>query len=229
MIINKTWQEGIEELEENSVSCIITDPPYKMHSRGATRRTGFDPVFSHVNKNLFKGGLPDYNELFEKIKRPLEPSGHVYLWSGIYDLTKIINALESQNWKLCNILVMHKTNVAVVNSYYMKTNEFVIMARRKDEPAKKISNCSTKDFFDVIQPTKSNCNKIHPTQKPISMIKTLIENSSEEGDLILDLFAGSGSTGIAAIKTNRRFIGFETDDEMCEKANSRLKECINNE
>ena len=54
-------------------------------------------------------------------------------------------------------------------------------------------------------------NKKHPTEKPIELLEVLIENSSNEGDIIMDCFMGSGSTGIACINTNRKFVGIEID------------------
>ena len=65
---------------------------------------------------------------------------------------------------------------------------------------------------------------VHPTQKPIRLMERLINLASDEGDVILDPFMGSGSTGLAAKNTNRNFIGIEIDDEYFEKANSRLSE-----
>ena len=67
---------------------------------------------------------------------------------------------------------------------------------------------------------------IHPTEKPVGLIANLITSVTKPGDLILDPFAGSGSTLVAAKKTGRRFIGIELDDEYFEKAHRRIEEAV---
>ena len=67
-------------------------------------------------------------------------------------------------------------------------------------------------------------NKKHPTEKPVDLLKLLIENSSNEGDIVMDCFMGSGSTGIACINTNRKFIGIEIDKKYYDIAIERIQE-----
>lgn len=67
-------------------------------------------------------------------------------------------------------------------------------------------------------------NKKHPTEKPVELIKILIENSSEEGYVVMDCFMGSGSTGIACINTNRKFVGIEIDKKYYDIAVERIQE-----
>ncbi len=66
-------------------------------------------------------------------------------------------------------------------------------------------------------------NKVHPTQKPVELMKILIENSSNEGDIVVDCFAGSGSTGVACLETGRRFFGCEIDKKFFDIAVERIK------
>ena len=67
-------------------------------------------------------------------------------------------------------------------------------------------------------------NKLHPTEKPIELMKILIENSSNKNDIVLDCFMGSGSTGVACIETGRKFIGVEIDEKYFNIAKQRLKD-----
>ena len=84
----------------------------------------------------------------------------------------------------------------------------------------KINNCGTKSVLEVPNPK----NKKHPTEKPVELMKILIENSSNTGDVILDPFMGSGSTCVAAVNTNRHYIGFELDEKYFQIACDRLDE-----
>ena len=69
---------------------------------------------------------------------------------------------------------------------------------------------------------------IHPTQKPVELVEYLIKTYTNEGDLVLDNCLGSGTTAVAALRTNRNFIGFETQQEFIDMANSRIDNIINN-
>ena len=70
-------------------------------------------------------------------------------------------------------------------------------------------------------------NKYHPTEKPVDFMELLVRNSSCEGDIILDPFMGSGSTGVACLNTNRNFIGIELDEEYFNIAQNRIEEAAN--
>ena len=67
-------------------------------------------------------------------------------------------------------------------------------------------------------------NKKHPTEKPVELLKVLIENSSNEGDIVMDCFMGSGSTGVACIETNRKFLGIGSDKKYYDIAVRRIQE-----
>ena len=69
-------------------------------------------------------------------------------------------------------------------------------------------------------------NKLHPTQKPVELLEYLISTYSNEGDVVLDTFMGSGSTGVACQNLNRNFVGMEIDEKYFEIAELSLKECV---
>lgn len=71
---------------------------------------------------------------------------------------------------------------------------------------------------------KTNGKMVHPTQKPVEVIEKLIDDSTQEGDLVLDCFMGSGTTAVAAKRLNRNFIGFEIQEKYVAIAEQRLKQ-----
>lgn len=75
----------------------------------------------------------------------------------------------------------------------------------------------------------SNCNRLHPTQKPVALLEYLIKTYTNEGETVLDNCMGSGSTGVACINTNRNFIGIELDERYFNIATNRINEVLNNE
>lgn len=100
----------------------------------------------------------------------------------------------------------------------MGQTEFILLFRKGG--AKDINDMGTSNFIQI----PNIKNKLHPTQKPIDLMKVLIENSSNEGDIVMDCFMGSGSTGVACLETNRGFIGIEIDKKYYDIAIERIKE-----
>ena len=83
--------------------------------------------------------------------------------------------------------------------------------------------------IDVIQFNNNNNHSVHPTQKPVDLLEYMIKTYTNEGDLVLDNTMGSGSTGVAAVKNNRRFIGMEMNDEYFEIAKQRIENVVSQE
>lgn len=139
------------------------------------------------------------------------------MFSNWSNLNRIITETEKVGFKLQNILVWAKDN-KVMNHYYMGQTEFILLFRKGE--AKDINDMGTSNFIQI----PNIKNKLHPTQKPIDLMKVLIENSSNEGDIVMDCFMGSGSTGVACLETNRGFIGIEIDKKYYDIAIERIKE-----
>ena len=118
----------------------------------------------------------------------------------------MLNAARQSGFRLHNILVWEKNN-CTPSQYYMKNCEYVLFLRKgQDKYINNIGQSKTVHKFDNIIR-----NKKHPTEKPIALLKFYITNSTNEGDIVLDPFAGSGSTMEAAIELHRNFVGFEID------------------
>lgn len=139
------------------------------------------------------------------------------MFSNWSNLNRIITETEKVGFKLQNILVWAKDN-KVMNHYYMGQTEFILLFRKGG--AKDINDMGTSNFIQI----PNIKNKLHPTQKPIDLMKVLIENSSNENDIVLDCFCGSGSTGVACLESNRNFIGCEIDKKYYDIAVERIQE-----
>ena len=92
---------------------------------------------------------------------------------------------------------------------------------------KKLENFGTKTVFDANMPRGNN--KLHPTEKPTCFIEKILIDTTKPGNLILDPFMGIGSTGVAAINTNRNFIGYELDENYFNIAKERIERMIMND
>lgn len=103
--------------------------------------------------------------------------------------------------------------------WYLQACEFILMLRKGK--AKNINNLGTKTLLSV---PNIHGTKFHPTEKPVSLMEILIDNSTKDNETVLDPFMGSGSTGIACINTKRKFIGIELDQNYFNIAKKRIED-----
>lgn len=148
---------------------------------------------------------------------------NIYIWCSKAQIGKFINYFES---KKCNIdlLTWHKTNpIPTCNNTYLSDTEYCIFAREKG--VKLYGNYHTKKKYYVSQINVADKKLYHhPTIKPLEIIQNLIINSSNEEDIVLDPFIGSGTTAVACANLKRNYIGFEIEQKYVDICNERLKE-----
>jgi len=231
METNKIYQgdclEFMKELEENSVDCIISDPPYKTTARGNAGNSG-GMLQKDINKsgNVFKHNSILPREYARYLFNRLKDGGHCYIMTNHVNLIDMLNQFTSVGFNFIKSLIWDKGN-KIMGQYYMSQFEYILFFRKGF--GKKINNCGTSDLISIPnKKTKGEDGKnIHDTEKPIELMKILIANSTKEGDLVLDPFMGSGTTALACLKINRNFIGMEIDEKYFEIANKRIKEVRN--
>lgn len=215
-IYNMDCLEGMKSIPDNSIDLIVTDPPYKTTSRGSSGGTG-GILKEEINKRgkVFKHNDIEFNEWLPELYRVLKDTGHAYIMSNNKNLKDMLIEIENVGFNIYKTLIWAK-NSPITNMYYMDSHEYIIFCRKGK--AKRINNCGTKSVLNVDNPR----NKVHPTEKPVELMEILINNSSQEGELVLDPFMGSGTTAIACINNNRNYIGFELDKQYYDIANVRI-------
>jgi len=204
------------EIPSESIDLIITDPPYKMTKNGKSCRPNYMPAIS--SKNLFAGELPDTAKWMAECFRVLKSGTHFYTFANINSLNEYLNEAQKAGFKLHNIISMIK-DTKMPNRWYLKYTEFVLFFRKG--AAKPINDMTSRDYEFVKTPTAKS-GKLHVTEKPYDFIEKLVTNSSKEGDLVFDPFAGSATTCLAAKNTNRQFTGIEKDETYFNIAKERL-------
>lgn len=200
-------RDGLKELADGSVDLIVSDIPYKVQKGG--RSVNFRTPSGILKKNdgkIFKHNDIDISEYADELYRVLKPETHCYIFTNMLNLFKIRDEMLRVGFKFHNILEWIKPNVTP-NRYYMSNREHILFFRKGN--AKTINNPGTKAALHFPNPTGKN--RHHPTEKPVELLKTYIDNSSQPGDVVLDPFMGSGSTGVACKQSGREFIGFEID------------------
>lgn len=219
-LFNQDCMEVFKTITDNSIDLIVTDPPYRVISGGKPHKEKGAPS-GMLSKN--DGKIFDYNDIepedwVPEIYRVLKSGGQAYIMVNVLNMERYLRICRETGFGLHNILVWKKNNVTC-NKWYMKNCEFTLFLRKGK--AKFINECGSKqvsDFDNIIG------NKLHPTQKPVELMEMYIRNSSDIGDTVLDPFMGVGTTGIAAMNLDRKFVGIEIDKKYFDIASELIGE-----
>lgn len=207
IIYNEDCIQGMKKLPSESIDLIVTDCPYHIVAGGCSnipRKDEPSGIFNRRNtftqKNAKSGKLFDNNDIefkdwLPEIYRIVKPNSHVYIMINARNLKELQSECEKVGFKFQQLIVWNKGN-ATPNRYYLNSCEFILMLRKGN--ARNINNMGTKNILSV---PNIRGNKTHPTEKPVDLMKILIENSSNENDIVLDPFFGTGSTLIACVNT----------------------------
>lgn len=214
----------IKNIKDNSIDLIVTDPPYKMTSRGNKSNSGGMLQETITRKGLvFEYNDCDITEWAPELFRVLKNGGHAYIMTNHKNLIHFLNTATNCGFHFIKSLIWDKKS-KIMGTYYMNQFEYILFFRKGE--GKKINNCGTSDIISIAnKKTKDENNKnIHNTEKPIELLKILIENSSKENEIILDPFMGSGSTALASKELKRQFIGYEIDEKYFKAILKRFNE-----
>lgn len=213
----------MSKIRNDSIDCIITDPPYRITSRGNGGNSGGMFQKKEVNNGkVFQVNNLEIEDWLPELYRVLKPQSHCYIMTNNKNITHYLNVINNSKFHFIKCLIWVKDN-KIMGQTYMSQFEFVIMCRKGGH--KRINDCGTSDVLQI--PNKKlkdkNGKTIHDTEKPILLNEILINNSSNKGDWILDPFMGIGSCGMACINTNRNFIGYELDEKYFNISKERLE------
>jgi len=211
--------ERMKEIPDGSVDMILTDPPYRMTRRGKSCRPNW--MKSGMGDNVFSGELPCFNSWINECYRVMR-DGHLYVFTNTNSLQEILNSCTNAGFKLHNVISMIK-DTGMPNRWYYKQTELVLFFRKG--AAKPINDYTSRDNVKVTMP-KASTGKLHITQKPLDFIAKLVSNSTISGNIVLDLFMGSGTTGVACVNLNRSFIGIELDANYFKIAQERIQNAV---
>ncbi|WP_373251579.1 DNA-methyltransferase [Bacteroides thetaiotaomicron] len=210
-IYNEDCLEALKRVPDNSVDCIITDPPYFLGMTHNGQKGSFKDL------SICK---PFYRDLFLEFNRVKKPSACVYFftdWRGYAFYYPLFDLYLGAS----NMIVWNKQSGP--GNHYAFIHELILF-----HCGNGVSIGAT-NVIDNIRSFSSGAKKIegekvHPTLKPVALIRKLIEDSTKPGDLILDTFGGSGTTAVAAIESGRNFVLMEQDEIYYFTAQKRIKD-----
>jgi len=166
--------------------------------------------------------MEDLQLFINHFYRVLKPGGTCIVFFDLWKITPLKDQLESAKFKQIRFIEWLKTNPQPINSkvnYLTNCREIALLGIKKSKPT--FNSSYDKAVYEY--PIQGGKDRFHPTQKNTKMFEELIEKHSNEGDVVLDPFLGSGTTAVAASATGRKFIGCELDEEYYKKAVERIK------
>jgi len=165
--------------------------------------------------------LQQLNFFVQEFKRVLKPGGTCIIFFDLWKLSYLKEQLECAKFKQLRFIEWIKTNPQPINSqrnYLTNCREIALLAVKGGKPT--FNSSYDKAIYEY--PIYGGKDRFHPTQKSLPLFEDLILKHSNEGDLVLDCFSGAGTTAVAALNTDRKFIGCELEKDSFEKSLERV-------
>ena len=242
----------LNDYPSESFDMIFADPPYFLSNGGLSCQNGKLVPLNKGKWDKSKGSIAEDFEFHQKwlalCKRLLKPNGTIWVSGTYHNAYSCGYAMLLMNYHVLNDIAWFKPNATPNLSckYFTASHETLIWAKR-DKKSKHYFDYHAmkeghfpKDFIKKpgnqmrsvwAIPTSPYDEKTfgrHPTQKPLALLERIVTASTKEGDLILDPFMGSGTTGVAAVKLGRRFVGVDVEKQYVELAEKRISDALIN-
>lgn len=227
-LVNQNCFDYLKTLSDKSVDLVLTDPPYEV-SRDTNFQsgtaTGKDTDRFRISMDFgnWDNNFTGLDEIIKECYRVLKDGGTMICFYDIWKITILKKYFDDAKFRQIRFIEWIKTNPVPLNSkinYLTNSREIALSGVKKSKPVFH----SEYDNGIYKYPICHDKGRFHPTQKPVAFLEELIIKHSNEGDIVLDCFSGSGSTAVAAFYQNRNFIGCELSQEYFNKSVNRLKE-----
>lgn len=236
-LYNEDCIKTMKSLENNSVDLILTDPPYNL---GNFMR-GRDTNLKKMRENFFgDAGWDDLSfeeweksmdDFFKESVRVLKEGGSMIVFMAIIKVESIIRIAEKYGLYYKTTGIWHKLNPMPRNMnlhFVNSTESWIYFTYKKRTGTFNNDGKVIHDFVETaIASNGERKHGKHPTQKPVQLMEFFVKTLSNENDIILDPFMGSGSTGVAAKMNGRNFIGVEINEDYFQIATRRIQEVKN--
>ena len=224
---NKSCFDYLKTIEDKSVSLVLIDPPYEVSrdtnfQSGEAKGKDTDRFRVSMDFGEWDTGFTGLDLAIKECYRVLKDGGMMICFYDLWKITTLKEYIENAKFKQIRFIEWIKTNPVPLNSkanYLTNAREIAVVGVKKGKPVFH----SEYDNGVYSYPICHDKMRFHPTQKPVALLEELIEKHSNEGDLVLDCFAGSASTAVAAFNLNRNFAGCEISEEYFQKAMDRLR------
>lgn len=211
------YNNRLQDVPENSVDLILVDPPYVLDTHGGTQN---EDLKRSIHNNHIKSISHGFEySVFNKCI-PLMRAVNILCFCSNKQVSSLMSYFEGFGYST-TLLCWHKTNpIPFANGKHLSDSEFIVYARGKG--AHFNNSVPVRQKTKILSYPTTNSGKLHPTEKPLELIKTLVEVHSFKGDTVLDFCMGSGTTGVACVELGRSFVGCEIDKTYFKIAKERI-------
>ena len=226
-LTNQSCFDFLKTTPDKSIDLVLIDPPYEV-SRDTNFQSG-EPKGDNTDRFRVSMDFGEWDSNFtgldlviKECYRILKDGGTLICFYDLWKLTALKDYFELANFKQLRFIEWLKTNPVPLNSktnYLTNSREIAIIGVKKGKPTFN----SEYDNGIYNYPICHDKGRFHPTQKPVALLEDLILKHSHKNDTVLDCFAGSGSTAVAAYNTGRNFIGCEVSKEYFDKTLERFR------
>ncbi len=226
-LFNADCFDKLKDIPDKSIDLICCDPPYNL-ANYSTGNMNFS-WRSEVNNDVAEWDETPLNpfDLVSEFKRVIKPTGNIFIFTSYNLIGKYHEAFDSE-FDTFQFMVWHKTNPIpnIRKSSFLNSCELIVCLWNKGHTWNFLKQNEMHNFIEspICMGKERLKNPKHPTQKPVKILEHIINIASNENDVVLDMFMGVGSTGVAALNLNRRFIGIELDKIYYDASVKRLKE-----
>ena len=218
----------LQRVKSGSIDLVLIDPPYEVSrdtnfQSGETTGKDTDRFRVSMDFGNWDFGFTGLDVVIREMYRILKKGGTLICFYDVWKLTTLKEYFDKAGFKQIRLIEWLKTNPVPLNSktnYLTNAREIAVLGVKGGNP----TFHSQYDNGVYRYPICHDKGRFHPTQKPLALIEDLIIKHSNEGDTVLDCFAGSGTTAIASYNQSRNFIGCELSEEYFDRAIARMNE-----
>lgn len=239
ILFNENCFNILPDIPENSIDMIFADPPYFLSNGGFTCHAGRKVSVNKGKWDVSKGKEETY--LFtlrwlRECRRVLKPNGTIWVSGTSHIIYAVGYAMQDLGYKILNDIAWFKINPPPNLScrYFTHSTETILWAAKNKDSRyyfnydlmKKLNNNKQMLSLWSIKAPGAEEKKYgkHPTQKPLELLTRIMLASTKKGDIVLDPFSGSSTTGIAAFKEGRQFMGIELEEEYLKTSLKRFND-----
>lgn len=230
---NEKWKvllgdsrDHIEKIPDNSIDLILTDPPYNL---GKYSTGNINPEWrKEINNDIAEWDTVtfDPSEWLQPFKRILKPKGNIFAFTSYNLIGKWHEAFDPK-FDVFQFMVWHKTNPTpkIHKVSFLNSCELIVCVWNKGHTWNFSRQNEMHNFIEssICMGQERLKNPKHPTQKPVEVLQKIVKIASNKGDIVFDPFMGVGSTGIAALRLDRRFLGVEIEEKYFMAAEKRIE------
>jgi site-specific DNA-methyltransferase (adenine-specific) len=234
VIYNKACLEGMKELPNECIDLIFTDPPYYQHRakniKGLKNHKDVVTEFEFDEFESEEAFLKFMDEVLLELYRISKPGASGYIFCGDDYVSYLNKMVVTAGFQFRKVIHWHKTNpFPAIHTRKMFANSMELAVHFSKGSPKTWNQKSVNEMHNFIESPicMGNERSEHKTQKPLKVCIPFIEISSNEGEVVIDPFMGSGTTAIACLKTERKFIGYEISAKYCKIIQTRYAKFLN--